>query len=188
MSLTLEDGSGIAGANSFIDTTYADGFHAVRGNAAWVGTLTAKEAALAKAFDYLCNEKRYRYRGTRTTAIQRAPFPRTGCSERGGPTLGPTDIPWRVKDAQAILALIALAGDLEVTLDRGGAVASESVGPISTSYFAGANPERVHTGADGLLEPLLWGTADWRDATPYATDPAAEVEFERDTYNNLGMI
>lgn len=188
MALTLEDGSGVAGAVSFVDLAFATAFHLARGNAGWVGTDAVKESALVRAFDYLSNEKRYRYRGVRTTAVQVAPFPRTGCSELGGLEIGANAIPWRMKNAQCVAALAALTGALEAALERGGAISSESVGPISVSYAADAPRETVYTGVDGLLEPIVWGIYAWRDSTPYLTEPETEAEFAPGTYNNTGRI
>jgi hypothetical protein len=189
MSLTLEDGSGVAGAVSFVQASFADTFHAARGNTAWTGTEAVKEAALVRAFDYLSNEKRYRYRGTRSTTTQVAPFPRTGCTELGGSAeYAANDIPWRMKHAQCVAALAALSGELESALGRGGAITSESVGPISVSYAADAPRDTVYTGVDGLLEPLLWGSYAWRDSTPYMTDPEVEEEFTSGTYDNTGRV
>ena len=187
MSLTLEDGTGIAAANSYVDTTYADAFHTARGNTAWTGTTAVKEAALVRAFDYLCNEKRYRFRGARTTSIQRAPFPRTGCQERNGPLYTDNQIPWRVKDAQCLLAVLALSGALESSLARGGKVQSETVGPISTTYAADAPVETIYTGVDGLLDPVLVD-GEWRDTLPYITAPLTEDEYTHDFYSNMGRL
>lgn len=188
MALTLETGIGVADANSYVDTTYADSFHSIRGNAAWTGTVAAKEAALAKAFDYLCNEQRYRFRGSRTTAVQRAPFPRTGCQERNGPLYTTDQIPWRVKDAQCLLALVALSGPLESSLDRGGKITSESVGPISTSYAADAPVETVYTGVNGILDPILTNTGIDDLTELYLTAADTEDEYTSGFYDNTGRV
>ena len=185
MSLTLEDGTGVAGANSYITSANAATFLTVRA-IAFTGSTAALEAALAKAFDYLANEKRYRYRGSRTTATQRAPWPRTGATELSGPTYASNAIPWRVIDAQCFLAAIALAGAvLEPALDRGGAIASESIGPISTSYMPSAPSETVFKSVEGLLEPLLWNNL-WRNSTPYITEPVDAAEYTTGNYLNEG--
>lgn len=188
MALTIEDGSGVASANSFVTAAEADAFLVVRGYSAWTGTEAVKEAALAKAFDYLCNGKRFDFRGVRTTAVQRAPFPRTGCQERNGPSWGNNDIPWRLKDAQCLLGLVAIGGKaLETALARGGAVTSESIGPISTSYAANAPNETVYTGVLGLLWPLL-NEGDWREATPYLAEPVDWPEYTRGTYSDPSTV
>lgn len=187
MPLTPETGSGIADANTYVDVTYADNFHLLRGNAGWTGTNAAKEAALVRAFDYLCNERRYKFRGVRTTAVQRAPFPRTDCQERNGPLYSNSQIPWRVKDAQCLLALLALSRALESALDRGGKITSESIGPISVSYAADAPAETFFTGVDGLLAPILTD-AEWSDITPYLTNPVDEAEYTRGAFDNTGRV
>ncbi|MBF0374875.1 MAG: hypothetical protein HQL39_15825, partial [Alphaproteobacteria bacterium] len=64
MSLIVEDGSGLSDANAYVSLAYADGYHALRGNAAWAAAgQPARESALVRATDHL--DRAFRWRGER---------------------------------------------------------------------------------------------------------------------------
>lgn len=50
---TVEDGTGITDANSYVTVSYADDYHSGRGNTDWAGTNAEKQAALVKATDHV---------------------------------------------------------------------------------------------------------------------------------------
>lgn len=185
MALTPATGAGESTADTFATLIFAGTFHTARGNTAWGAASTPnQEAAMVRAFDYLCNERRFRYRGTRQTTTQVAPYPRTGSTEEGGLAIPESTIPWRMGVAQCHLALIALTEDIDVALERGGMIASESVGPISVSYMAGATPETIYQKAWGVIEPLLW-KSPWRDdMAPYYSEPDDVTPFYPGEWNN----
>lgn len=157
MALRIEDGSGVARANSAVATTDADDWAAERGHAAWDAlTAAQKELALIKAADYLRNEQRFCYRGTRKTLDQGLPFPRSGCTLHRGPAVPDDTVPQMFKDAQMALAMIASGGtELQPDLARGGRVKSETVSVISTTYMDDAPAETLYAEAMGYLTPLL---------------------------------
>lgn len=52
--LTVEDGTGLPNANSYVSVEYANAHFLLRGNEAWAAlTTTAKEIALVKATEYI---------------------------------------------------------------------------------------------------------------------------------------
>ena len=53
MAFTVEDGTIVDEANSYVSVEYADAFFAERGITAWDGEDTAKQYALVKATDYV---------------------------------------------------------------------------------------------------------------------------------------
>ena len=71
-------------------------------------------------------------------------------------------MPQRVKDANAELAWSKLisGADLYSDQERGGRVASESVGPISVSYFSDAPSQKIFTAAMKLLDPFARSVQD----------------------------
>ncbi len=83
----------------------------------------------------------------------RLPFPRTGCSESGGPTIGDSEIPWRYQEAACMLALKALAGPLLEDSDTG--IRSVKAGPVSVEFEPGQTLTTSYTEAEALLAPLL---------------------------------
>ena len=151
MPLTVEDGTGLATADSYASRAEADAYHAARGNAAWSAASTdARDAALRKATQYL--DTRYRWVGNRSTLTQALEWPRYFVPRLGYPTGWPQP---RVVNACIELALRALSGDLLVD-DEGRDVLSEQVGPISVTYGPTGGGVRYPV-ADLLVSPLVLG-------------------------------
>ncbi|MEM7444295.1 MAG: DnaT-like ssDNA-binding protein [Pseudomonadota bacterium] len=150
MALIVEDGTGVAGADSYLSVADADAHHADRGNAGWTGDVAAKEAALRKATDYLGQVYRLRWLGARVDDGQALDWPRTGFD-----AIGSDVVPGEVRRAAAELALMALGADLNPPLERGGRVTREKVGPIETEFADGAPGRTRYPAIDGLLAPLL---------------------------------
>lgn len=151
MPLTVEDGTGLATADSYASRADADAYHAARGNAAWAAASTdARDAALRKATQYL--DTRYRWVGNRSTLTQALEWPRYFVPKLGYPTGWPQV---RVVHACIELALRALSVDL-LADDEGRDVLSEQVGPISVTYGPTGGGVRYPV-ADLLLSPLVLG-------------------------------
>ncbi|HNQ99222.1 MAG TPA: hypothetical protein PKN52_04435, partial [Trueperaceae bacterium] len=111
MAFTVEDGTGVAGANSLCDVAFADTYHADRANSSWASsTQAAKEAALIKATDYI--EQRFggRFKGRREHETQVLSFPRLCLYTRDGVLV--TGVPDRLKAAVSEYALKALTVSL----------------------------------------------------------------------------
>lgn len=172
MALDVEDGSAKSTAEAYITVSDADTYFADRGNAAWAGQNTAaKEQALRKGADYMMRKYRRRWKGMRVTAAQALCWPRAGVQtedfhepERGPrPSaysglayLVPEDsIPVEIRRANAELAVRSLEGDLAPDLDRGGRIASETVGPLHVAYEPGAEPGKRFDAVEMLLAPFL---------------------------------
>lgn len=157
MALIVENGMAKTDANSYCSVAQADAYHGARGNSAWLDLdLADKETYLVRATDYLVQAYRLRWKGWRTSQIQSLDWPRSGViqQDRALVYTVPLDtVPNEVVAATCELALKAATRELAPDLERG--VASESVGPISTTYDR-ASPEytRYRT-VDMLLAPLL---------------------------------
>ncbi len=148
MTIIVEDGSGRADATAYVDVAWTDAYHALRGNAAWAAAAVAdKEAALVKASD--CLDAGYAFRGERLRPDQALSWPRSGAEDEAGASL--SGVPEPVKRACAELALRALSEELMPDAARGGLIKSESVGPVSTSYFEGAPGGTRRRLVDGIL-------------------------------------
>ena len=165
MAFTAETGAGLAAANSYVAVADADTYHSDRGNSGWTGEDAVKQAALIKATEYV--DGQYRFRGTKATAEQALEWPRTGAADQSGHAL--TGVPAKVANAVNELALLALTTNLQPALDRGGMVASESVGSLRRSYFAGAPGYKVFSVADRLLGQLI--TEVYDTANPAGSRP-----------------
>lgn len=154
MALSIEDGTIIAGAESYVSAAECTTYHAARGNAAWTGTDAVKEAALLKAAQYLDGHYCNRFKGSKYQPLdQTMQWPRVGVFIDGH-LLDAYTIPQRLKDAQCELALIALSADLAPSVSAG--IKREKVDVLETEYFAGAPVgTTVYTAVNNLLVDLL---------------------------------
>lgn len=161
--LTVETGSIVSGANSYVSAADATDYHTARGNSAWTGTDAVKEAALLKAAAYLDGHYRNRWKGCKVRpvpsdglATQLMEWPRDYV-EVSGYLFPFDDIPQRLKDAQCELALIALSADLAPNISAG--IKREKVDVLETEYFAGSPAgTTVYTAVNNLLSDLLKST------------------------------
>ena len=152
--LVKETGAIVPGANTFVTQADVEAYANDRG-LDFTGTADEKAAAIVKACDYLRNESRFMYRGSLKQYDQPLPFPRTGLSIKRGPSIPDTVVPKAVQDSQCELAIRARASELQPDLERGGAIKSEKVDVISTTYMDNAPNETLITTVMGYLKPLL---------------------------------
>jgi hypothetical protein len=163
VSLIVEDGTGLANAESYISAANADTYHSNRANTAWAALSTpTKEALLRKATDYMLEVYRPRWSGNRATTTQALDWPRFNVPMRDGPSAaGGTwvayyplnSVPPAVVNACAELALRANSGDL--TPDLSQAIKSEKIGQIETVYQDYSAATKTYRAIDNLLSPLL---------------------------------
>ena len=158
MSLIVEDGTGLAGAQSYVSVAEADVYHLARDNLAWAAlTTSAKEIALRRATDYLGQVYNLSWDGKRTTETQALDWPRLGVLRRGisaSPSYYSFNaIPQAVLIASFELALRSLTLTLLPDLER--RTLRETVGPISVSYDPTSSALVKFLVIEGLLRPLL---------------------------------
>ena len=151
MALVIEDGTVVANANSFVTAAEIRSYAAARGI-----TLSAVDAEIdplaIKAMDYI-ESVEVQMQGSRTSALQYLPLPRTGMTIYGE-DVGANVIPVAAKRAQMQLALDAHSGvDLMPTMS-GAVVKREKVGPLETEYASGVD-------FDG--QPTLTAANSWLD-------------------------
>ena len=168
ITLTVEDGSGLADANTYVSQADADAYFANRANASWAAaTDDAKAAALIQATQYL--DARYTFKGVRLTETQALEWPRQEPPFVASVGVWrdvfevPSDfLAWpvqRVKDACCEAALRALTGPLYKDQDSA-IVLSEKVGEIAVSYAEAArNGGQVRIAiVDDLLRRYVTGS------------------------------
>ena len=161
MSLIVEDGTIVAGAESFVTVAAANTYHSNRGNATWATITTAQaEEALRRATDYMEQMYRNRWKGFRVSSSQALSWPRADVELEDGPyrnTVATDIVPTEVKNACSEYALRAAAGELAADLEQ--AVVSEGVGPMRVEYDRGS-PEWVRYRAlDATLALYLKGSS-----------------------------
>jgi len=139
MTLIVEDGSQVAGANSYASLSVVDAYHAARGKTEWAGDDVAKEAAILRAMDWL---EALPFLGVPTkgagmvgiSGYQALQWPRAGFA------WATHVVPPGIIKALSEAALVELAkpGVLAPTLERGGMVKQETVDVLTTVYMDGA--------------------------------------------------
>lgn len=133
--LTLEDGTGVKGAVSYVGTKEADRYFKFLGNSAWANaSQDDKEAALVRASQYADQRWYTRISAAPLNPEQGLALPVKGLCAPSGAQI--TGIPELWKKAICEYAAQALVGDLFNQVSGAGDVAEKrvTVGPITTSY------------------------------------------------------
>lgn len=146
----VEDGTGVDGANSYVDVAYADQYFLDRAITAWTGADAVKQSALVRATDYVTT--RYTLREDLVPVL-------------GGPAADPViSVPDKFMRAISEYALRALSAALapDPTVDDSGQKligSTETVGPITEtkSFTPGGTTFifRPYPAADLLLKGLI---------------------------------
>lgn len=152
MPLIVEDGTGLASAESYASVAALDAYAAAHGSPAAhaAASTAAKEAALRYASTWV--DARYLWRGLVLQTTQRLSWPRSGAVDPDGREL--SGVPSRLVELVCQAALEQLTESLVTPASRGGQVASERVGSLEVSYFPGAPGGRTFNYLDALAEPL----------------------------------
>lgn len=152
MGFTVEDGTGVAGANSYVDVAYADGFFLDRGYSEWaaIATTGEKQALLIQATDYIESLYARRFIGEMTSMSQPLSWPRTGTDDYRDVAFGVNEIPEALKRAQCLYAIQAKSGPLmpvpEVDASGFAVVTTrKAVGPIEKEFRAVGSQGRPQT-------------------------------------------
>lgn len=164
MAFVVEDGTGLATANSYLSVADADSYHDDRGNAVWAAYPTSdKQAALVRATDYIDTRYGPIFKGTQEFAEtpQALEFPRSNIYDRYGRLV--EGIPTKLEKAVAELALKTIDGTelfLTPTVDESGQVVrerKEKIGPLEfTDKLSGVvETTRYFPEADRLLEEYV---------------------------------
>lgn len=157
-AIVVEDGSIVAGANSYSTREAASAYHAARDNSAWFNLTSAQmDAALIRASDYLTQKYTARWKGIRINLTQPMDWPRAGVVTQDfrDPTTGPSsiirdqlsflfpedEVPQEVVDSVAILALESITGGLLPGQSRGGDIKRVKAGSAEVEWFQSASSD-----------------------------------------------
>ena len=156
MTITVEDGSVVTSATSFITLAESDTYFEDRNMTTWSGSSDddTKEAALIKAADWM---NTLSWEGLRVDADQTLCWPREGLYYSDGYAVDDDTIPTQIKHAQMEAAYreFNTAGSLEPDEDRGGQIKREKIDVLETEYFGGAPSGTVHNKVKNLLRQFL---------------------------------
>lgn len=163
--VTVEDGSGLAAADSYVDVAFTDAYllQYRRGSSWETATTQAKEDALLVAAQYLDAKFGCRWLGSRGSADQGLDWPRKRVILNGErlDESGTDSIPRDLKRAQSEMALTVLDGTdpFEVLASGAGSVKAESseLGPLKErfEYVGGARELPVFRNVALLLSRLV---------------------------------
>jgi hypothetical protein len=135
MALIVEDGTGLADAESYISVADADAYFLARGNATWAALTNGnKEAYLRQGTDYMVQMYRSLWAGERMTSTQALDWPRIDVPSPDitGAFVPTNVVPLEVKRACAELGVRVGSGALAPDETR--AVLSEKIGVIAVEY------------------------------------------------------
>jgi hypothetical protein len=164
MALTVEDGSGLANANSYLSVADADTYNTNHTNSTdWGNASTAeKEQALRRATQYIDMMYGARWKGIRVYETQALAWPRANVTDYDGYLIDHDEMPQKLKDACAEAAERLITEEMMPDQSDTGTVKSRSVrvGPISESlaYTDGDPSEKAYPKVDKLLRELLQTT------------------------------
>lgn len=164
MALVTENGTGVAGAESYASVAFASAYWSARTqlalSATWAAGTTAKqEGALREASTYIDAVWGQFFRGKRRGYVQGLLWPRTDALDDTGYEL--PDLPTVLQQAVAELAARALSAPLQADQERVGAVKKtrDKVGALETEveYFDSGLTRAEYGIVAGMLAPLLNG-------------------------------
>lgn len=152
MALIVEDGTGVANAESLASVEFADAYHEARGNAGWasVASTEIKEQLLRKATDCIVAMYASAWAGVPVKADQAMPFPRYVAGRNIG-------LPLSIQQATAELALIGKTTPLMPSITRG--KKKVKVGPLEVEYDGTSATATKFVAASLRIAPFLSGLA-----------------------------
>jgi len=152
--IVVETGTGAnPAANSFASVADADAYYGARANAQWAAlTLSAKEAALIRATDYLQATYSEAWKGEIVRQDQPLAWPRFDAF-MDGYEIASNIVPIRVQQATFELAIRADAGPLIIDQDQ--RIVREKVDVVETEYAEFSDPAKRFPAVARILSPLL---------------------------------
>ena len=158
MSIVVEDGSGVAGANSYVAVDDCKAYCDARGLTFSASPTAEGEQALIRATQAIDAMYGARYPGYRTNGRdQSLQWPRAEATDAEGEEIADDEIPQEIIDAtcEAAVRELATPGSMMPDLERGGRIQSLQAGSVAITY--GSNAEAVTTfqTIDGVLAGLL---------------------------------
>lgn len=154
--LLIEDGTCVAGADSWVDLTDANAYFANYGGF-WTGTDELKEAALRRAALWLSTS--FRWNGQKTCNVNMLAHPRTGLADCDGNAIPDDEIAQQVIFAQLSAASYELRypGGLTPAVSTGKQVLKEKVDVMIDVTYMTAEQQGVTKPIDSIAaqRPVL---------------------------------
>jgi hypothetical protein len=161
MALTVEDGTGLAAADSYISEANADAYAVARYGATdpfAVLTTAQQEEKLRLAAQELDGEYLERLKGVRKTQLQGLAWPRKNVRDLDDYAVDADSVPVVVQEAQVEYARRITDGtDIHPDQERGGRVKREKIDVIDITYMDGAPASTIFDQVDRMMRSLLTG-------------------------------
>lgn len=166
MTLTVEDGTGLSDADSYVSEADCTAYLALHYTStqltAWTAATSGdREIWIRNAAQYMVAQYRSRWSGERYLETQALDFPRDGMLDTDGFELDYDEVPQVVKDAQCELAFRASSAELMPdTAAASGNITSESKSGAgfskSITYGSGGKPtQSSYELVSKLLAPFI---------------------------------
>jgi hypothetical protein len=153
MALTVEDGSVVSGADSYISLSDADTYHEDRDNSTWAAlTDDAKEAGLRRATQYIDSHYRMRFKGTKATSGQPLAWPRSNVDDEDGNIISSDSIPAALPTATAEVAVV-IPETQEITQAK--SLKRVKAGSVEVEYATEAPQREILDLVDELVRPFV---------------------------------
>jgi hypothetical protein len=157
MAITVENGSGLANAESYITVAEANSYHSLRGNTTWA-TITTEQAeqSLRRATDYLQQVYGGLWYGYKTTDTQALDWPRENVPKydtSSGNYYTNNVIPQELKNACAEMAWKAAQGELLADLTQ--TVKREKIDVLEVEYSEFSPQSKRYLAIDSLLSRFM---------------------------------
>lgn len=153
MTIIVEDGTGLADAESYVSVAEFVLYHTNRGNSVATLPTATIEVLLRKSTDYLTAQYRGKWLGYRSTSTQALDFPRTGIVVDDFITIESNQIPKELKNAQCELA--ARANDGALMQDETQKVKRKKADVIEVEYVESASVQTRYAQIDNMLSVFL---------------------------------
>ncbi len=164
MAIVVEDGTGLANADSYSSVADADTYLASIGDpGSWsTQTVTAKEQALVRATQWLDNTYRTEWKGRRKLQTQALAWPRVEVYDEDDFLVPDDEVPTILAKATAEAAYRFLTAELSPDLDNGGALVKRTRAKVASleeelEYVVGAV---IGTEQFQKIEDMLAGLVD----------------------------
>lgn len=154
MALIVEDGTGLANAESYISVAFFYAYHLAMGNTAAADlSETQVEQALRRATQHL--DTNYTFTGDRKTITQRLEWPRVSGQLYYTYTTFTYSYAWPVRCVQEACAELALRSSSATLIpDETQGIKSEKIGPITVVYADGSASQTRYTLIDNMLRTV----------------------------------
>ena len=159
MALIVEDGTGVAGAESYASVDFADNYWTLRPHlaqsSAWLAETTSrKEGMLREATAYTDATWGPHYRGVRAGYIQGLLWPRTGAVDETGYEL--PALPAELPNVVCELVARAVSAPLSSDVSYEDAIKRLKAGSVEIEFVDSTTNRVVY----GTTTQMLWGILD----------------------------